>query len=114
MVRPDRQKIRKGTKSCWECKRRKARCIFSTENETCDGCQRRGTRCIGQEQPDPGGSSQTGDRLSRIEDLLAQVLERLSDNGGSSGTESDASALDFLGIRLTVRVDAIICAGKNY
>ncbi|CAD0106611.1 unnamed protein product, partial [Aureobasidium uvarum] len=47
---PKRRKIRKGTQSCWECKRRKVRCI-STEN-ICQNCRRRGTACISQDLPD--------------------------------------------------------------
>ncbi|KAH8822029.1 hypothetical protein F5884DRAFT_817262 [Xylogone sp. PMI_703] len=45
-----RRKVRRGTQSCWECKRRKIRCTFATPKETtCDGCRSRRTRCIGQE-----------------------------------------------------------------
>src|SRR5690242_11661581 len=41
---PKRRKVRKGTQSCWECKRRKVRCTFSepAEESVCDGCKRRG------------------------------------------------------------------------
>ncbi|KAK6330098.1 hypothetical protein TWF718_003526 [Orbilia javanica] len=47
------RKVRKGTQSCWECKRRKIRCSFATPRSSiCDGCKSRGTRCIGQEYED--------------------------------------------------------------
>ncbi|KAF2496440.1 hypothetical protein BU16DRAFT_437020, partial [Lophium mytilinum] len=46
-----RRKVRKGTRSCWECKRRKMRCIFDTE-AICKGCRRRGSKCISQEFPE--------------------------------------------------------------
>ena len=46
-----RRKIRKGTRSCWECKRRKNKCTWSRNEERCDGCHRRGTRYISQEFP---------------------------------------------------------------
>jgi hypothetical protein len=54
-----RRKIRKGTQSCWECKRRKIRCTFVTPSAAvCDGCRSRGTPCVGQEycnqQESPG------------------------------------------------------------
>ncbi|KAJ4183932.1 hypothetical protein NW755_009472 [Fusarium falciforme] len=40
------RKLRKGTQSCWECKRRKARCTFSAATkDVCEGCKRRGTEC---------------------------------------------------------------------
>lgn len=45
-----RRKVRKGTRNCWECKRRKVKCTFaSATNETCDNCLRRSSACIGQE-----------------------------------------------------------------
>lgn len=46
------RKVRKGTRSCWECKRRKVRCSFSvaSDNSTvCVACRRRRTPCVGQE-----------------------------------------------------------------
>jgi len=48
--RDKKRRVRKGTRSCWECKRRKIRCIFATESDTtCRGCLDRGTACISQE-----------------------------------------------------------------
>ncbi|KAF4614345.1 hypothetical protein G7Y89_g15392 [Cudoniella acicularis] len=47
-----RRKLRKGTHSCWECKRRKMKCIFDTDTTTCNGCRRRGSQCISQEFPE--------------------------------------------------------------
>ncbi|KAL4937873.1 hypothetical protein BDV06DRAFT_215556 [Aspergillus oleicola] len=48
-----RRRVRKGTKNCWECKRRKVRCIFaSAEHAICSNCRRRGTSCISQELPE--------------------------------------------------------------
>lgn len=44
-----RRKLRKGTHSCSECRRRKVKCIFSSSNDTiCVTCRRRGTKCISQ------------------------------------------------------------------
>lgn len=73
-----RRKVRKGTQSCWECRRRKVRCIFATaENTTCDHCIRRGTACISQELPEdtalPTGSTRVEDRLGRVEELLKRL-----------------------------------------
>lgn len=46
----NRRKVRKGTKSCWECKRRKIRCTYVTPSASiCDGCKSRRVDCIGQE-----------------------------------------------------------------
>ncbi|KAL3431923.1 hypothetical protein BDV09DRAFT_175253 [Aspergillus tetrazonus] len=43
------RKLRKGTHSCRECRRRKVKCIFaSTNDSTCVVCRRRGTKCVSQ------------------------------------------------------------------
>ncbi|KAL4784724.1 hypothetical protein BJX76DRAFT_204471 [Aspergillus varians] len=49
-----RRKVRKGTHSCWECKRRKMKCRFDPRiaSASCNGCRRRGSPCISQEFPD--------------------------------------------------------------
>ncbi|KAJ5208756.1 Zn2/Cys6 DNA-binding protein [Penicillium cf. viridicatum] len=45
-----RQKLRKGTHSCWECKRRKMKCVFDPLGNTiCKPCQIRGSKCVRQE-----------------------------------------------------------------
>ncbi|KAK9778873.1 putative Zn(2)-C6 fungal-type domain-containing protein [Seiridium cardinale] len=62
-----RRKLRKGTHSCWECKRRKMRCIFDPlNNAVCNACRRRGSKCVSQEFSDDtsipmGTTSRTGD-----------------------------------------------------
>ncbi|KAI1261300.1 hypothetical protein F5Y18DRAFT_402526 [Xylariaceae sp. FL1019] len=53
LTSPKRRKIRKGTQSCWECKRRKTRCTFARPTATvCDGCRSRRIKCISQEFDD--------------------------------------------------------------
>ncbi|KAL4948627.1 hypothetical protein BDW69DRAFT_189105 [Aspergillus filifer] len=49
-----RRRVRKGTHSCWECKRRKMKCRFDAriDSDSCIGCRRRGSPCISQEFPD--------------------------------------------------------------
>lgn len=78
-----RRKVRKGTQSCWTCKRRKVRCIFSVAtNAVCDNCVKRKTQCISQEYPDVKDSTSYGheyalgveDRLSRVEDILQTLI----------------------------------------
>ncbi|KAB5551069.1 hypothetical protein GE09DRAFT_158787 [Coniochaeta sp. 2T2.1] len=45
-----RRRVRRGTQSCWECKRRKIRCSFTVPDElVCDGCISRGVKCTSQE-----------------------------------------------------------------
>ncbi|KAK8000783.1 hypothetical protein PG990_013383 [Apiospora arundinis] len=86
-----RRKTRKGTRSCWACKRRKEKCVFDqtvpTQDATCLGCQRRGTKCVGQDSPDdmtslaPDGARQMGDRLVKVENLVQQLLHRVGNDG---------------------------------
>ncbi|KAF4870787.1 Dehydrocurvularin biosynthesis regulator [Colletotrichum siamense] len=83
--RPKKRKIRKGTTSCWECKKRKIRCQFaSASHEICEGCERRGTACLTQEydneiidQRTSGTSKhkETEERLKRAEELLERMME---------------------------------------
>ena len=90
---PRRRKVRKGTQSCWECKRRKIRCTFTVpQDSTCDGCKRRGALCVGQEHPDVSTSGSTrhyADRLCRVEALVEQLVK--SANARTSSDHSHSS-----------------------
>ncbi|OHF03034.1 hypothetical protein CORC01_01792 [Colletotrichum orchidophilum] len=82
---PKRRKLRKGTQSCWECKRRKARCTFSpATQDVCDGCKRRGSDCVSQAAtdlpPPPGGNKHIVDRLGQVEALVRQLLKSGNQN----------------------------------
>ncbi|KAH8657673.1 hypothetical protein BX600DRAFT_551977 [Xylariales sp. PMI_506] len=75
---PERRKIRKGTRSCWECKRRKVRCTYaSPAHSVCIGCSRRCTKCISQEFPDQKPTPASRSRLvgARIGEVEAMVKE---------------------------------------
>ena len=75
-----RRRVRKGTQSCWECKRRKIRCVFaSSEDVTCIGCQRRRAPCVSQEMPEDlspakAGNRHLSERIARVEDLMKDFL----------------------------------------
>ena len=83
-----RRKIRKGTRSCWECKRRKIRCTFTSHRDTvCIGCRRRSTKCVSQEFPEeasaPADRSRfMGDRIVRVEALVEQLVKTVGAGGG--------------------------------
>jgi Fungal Zn(2)-Cys(6) binuclear cluster domain len=50
---PPRKKMRKGTKSCLECRRRKIKCTFEPgRTAICNECHARGSTCIDQEHGD--------------------------------------------------------------
>ncbi|KAK4175164.1 hypothetical protein QBC36DRAFT_302223 [Triangularia setosa] len=77
------RRIRKGTHSCWECKRRKIRCTFAALGDAvCIGCHRRGTDCRSQELPEElstpaDRNRQMGDRIIRVETLIEQLVKKV-------------------------------------
>ncbi|KAK1674927.1 hypothetical protein BDP55DRAFT_164191 [Colletotrichum godetiae] len=82
-----RRFVRRGTKSCWECRRRKIRCIFDDNGlrDTCKTCWQKGTPCVSQEFPEedaqtaPAPVGSLGDRLNRVERLVEQLYHRVDD-----------------------------------
>ncbi|OBR04153.1 C6 zinc finger domain-containing protein [Colletotrichum higginsianum IMI 349063] len=82
-----RRFVRKGTKSCWECRRRKIRCIFDDKGppDTCRTCWEKGAPCISQEFPEeearsaPAPAGGLGDRLGRVERLVERLYRRIDD-----------------------------------
>ncbi|KZT52969.1 hypothetical protein CALCODRAFT_486734 [Calocera cornea HHB12733] len=81
---PPRKKMRKGTHSCAECRRRKVRCIYASSSAiVCNECVARGTRCVSQEEeePVPDARKNLRERVGRLEGLVDKLLAR---NGFSS------------------------------
>ncbi|KAJ5354309.1 transcriptional regulator family: Fungal Specific TF [Penicillium brevicompactum] len=80
-----RKKIRKGTRSCWECKHRKVRCIFNSEGDTkCKECFIRGISCRSQDLPEPENPRESdrvglNERLTRVESHLESISPRLAE-----------------------------------
>ncbi|KAJ5729071.1 uncharacterized protein N7483_003579 [Penicillium malachiteum] len=73
------RKIRKGTTSCWQCKRRKKRCEFGSEStSTCFNCQRFGLTCTSQafEEPDTNESQFLSQRIDQVEVLVNHLLKQ--------------------------------------
>ncbi|KAK0615156.1 hypothetical protein B0T17DRAFT_379367 [Bombardia bombarda] len=89
-----RRKVRKGTHSCWECRRRKIRCQFSPNNDTvCVPCQARGSACRSQEFADDSRPQQQPDRrmaqrLGRLEELMARLVDRIMPEASRTITSS--------------------------
>lgn len=72
-----RRKLRKGTTSCWECKRRKKRCEFGAGSTTCDTCQRFGLPCVSQDLTEPvNDHDHLGHRLDQVEALVTQLIHQ--------------------------------------
>ncbi|GES65078.1 C6 zinc finger domain protein [Aspergillus terreus] len=85
-----RRRVRKGTRSCWECKRRKIRCLFARPDDaTCIGCQHRRSPCVGQDMPEDlsparRGNGHLSNRVARIEEVMKDWL--LAQSSGSGAT----------------------------
>ncbi|KAH6613849.1 hypothetical protein C7974DRAFT_65679 [Boeremia exigua] len=78
-----RRAVRKGTRNCWECKRRKVRCKFASQASlACENCIHRHTTCVSQEYEQdedlnveiPAIGLEA--RLTKVEGLLQQVLDQ--------------------------------------
>ncbi|CVK92158.1 uncharacterized protein FPRN_09781 [Fusarium proliferatum] len=95
-ARSQARSIRKGTHSCWECRRRKIRCQFSAPDDlVCRPCGNRGSICRGQEFADESEASQLSMRhlarsLGRLEELMEKLAER-SALGPSTGISTHHS-----------------------
>ncbi|KAH6679948.1 hypothetical protein F5X68DRAFT_234468 [Plectosphaerella plurivora] len=99
------RQVRKGTRSCWECRRRKIRCKFdeAVSSDVCRGCRRRGAACVGQELSEETSRKRqqetaqdaTG-RLRRLESLVGKILDARVESGhpfaDKSAANSDAAS----------------------
>ncbi|KAI1363730.1 hypothetical protein F5Y08DRAFT_232402 [Xylaria arbuscula] len=78
---PKRRRVRKGTRSCWECRRRKIRCLYPSEaSSICANCETRGTNCVSQEFAEEQTSApdrRVTQRLGRVEEMLEQLIEKI-------------------------------------
>ncbi|KAJ0124430.1 c6 zinc finger domain containing protein [Diaporthe amygdali] len=96
-----RRKTRKGTRSCWACKRRKVKCTYaSPTDDVCIGCARRCLDCLSQEFPeqDPGPSSKSrlvGDRIGRLESMLQQLAEQVGGRVASPSPPSTPASISI-------------------
>ncbi|KAK5071724.1 hypothetical protein LTR64_004498 [Lithohypha guttulata] len=103
---PARKKMRKGTKSCIECRRRKIKCTFEPgRTSICNECFARGSTCIDQEHGDVSSfssnttvlqqkeaqNSALQSRVTYLEDLVKQVLDRLPEKNGVASPAAPAA-----------------------
>ncbi|KAL5415517.1 hypothetical protein PMIN03_002641 [Paraphaeosphaeria minitans] len=93
---PTRKKMRKGTHSCFECRRRKIRCIYPVDNpNVCSECFARGSRCIDQEHADPevvvDHRKNLRERVSRLEALVDSLLEEKTERSTSDSASMSHS-----------------------
>ncbi|KOS40756.1 hypothetical protein ACN38_g8384 [Penicillium nordicum] len=96
---PARKRMRKGTRSCTECRRRKIRCTFHPNRpDVCNECRSRGMKCVDQEHavitPPLSGyhrNSQIGEqpyslreRVAHLENLVEGLTKRLDQRDSST------------------------------
>ncbi|KIW01654.1 uncharacterized protein PV09_06839 [Verruconis gallopava] len=92
-----KKKMRKGTHSCFECRRRKIRCIFTPDNPSvCTECFARGSRCIDQESADPDiivdHRKNLRERVARLEALIETLVEDKSEKHAAEALRSLGTA----------------------
>lgn len=96
-----RKRMRKGTRSCQECRRRKIRCVFQPDAHVCNGCAPRGTECIEQNLVDTRVTplekrKNVRDRLGQLEDMVGQILHKLDTKEGPNRESSERDAAEAL------------------
>ncbi|CAI6087944.1 unnamed protein product [Clonostachys chloroleuca] len=86
------RKLRKGTFSCLECKRRKRRCEFQPLSAECNSCRRRGLPCLSQGREPEIGQQKVTERVNHIEDLVTLLLQKRRHQGGRLKDTAAAAA----------------------
>jgi hypothetical protein len=83
-VTPSVKRMRLGTKSCSECRRRKVRCIVREGQQECQECISHGSTCrpqgANESTPQLRSSSEVQDRLGRLEDLFRTLCDAVNPN----------------------------------
>ncbi|KAI0123181.1 hypothetical protein BJ170DRAFT_587171 [Xylariales sp. AK1849] len=88
------KRLRLGTKSCSECRRRKVRCIVPEGNQSCQECALHGALCMPQEPKasvaDPTSPTELQARLDRLERIFHDicVTAGYADSGPSRTTNA--------------------------
>ncbi|KAB5571769.1 hypothetical protein GE09DRAFT_1096793 [Coniochaeta sp. 2T2.1] len=89
-----RRKVRKGTHSCWECRRRKIKCQYDSTSDTiCLPCQARGSQCQSQEYVDesktiPPPDRRLAQRLGRLEEMMEKLMDHIKPQSSTTGGSS--------------------------
>lgn len=88
--------MRKGTKSCAECRRRKIKCIYQDNRDICRDCFERGSECVDQEHAQltepksiTDSSQSLRGRVSQLEDLVKQLVGKLDESRSPDVSRDD-------------------------
>ncbi|OIW29240.1 hypothetical protein CONLIGDRAFT_411750 [Coniochaeta ligniaria NRRL 30616] len=93
-----RRKVRKGTHSCWECRRRKIKCQYDSSSDTvCLPCQARGSQCQSQEYVDesktiPPPDRRLAQRLGRLEEMMEKLMDHIKPENSAAGSSMSRTA----------------------
>lgn len=116
--------MRKGTKSCIECRRRKIKCTFEPGRPSiCNECFARGSTCIDQEHGDISSftnhsssaaskdeqNSALKERVTYLEDLVKQVLDRLPNKNGGADSPSEQSRTENSSLQADTQAGELLC-----
>ncbi|KAL8998605.1 MAG: hypothetical protein Q9169_002356 [Polycauliona sp. 2 TL-2023] len=87
-----RKRMRKGTHSCLECRRRKIRCIYEDDATTCNRCITKRLDCADQEYGDAkalGADKRKSmrERTNELEGMITQILTKLDNNAATTGPQ---------------------------
>ncbi|KAL9038675.1 MAG: hypothetical protein Q9214_005186 [Letrouitia sp. 1 TL-2023] len=84
-----RKRMRKGTHSCLECRRRKIRCIYEPNVSVCNRCLSKKLACTGQVYGDAKAlgvdkRKSMKERTGELESMIGQILQKLENNGSGN------------------------------
>ncbi|QQK40908.1 Fungal transcriptional regulatory protein, N-terminal [Penicillium digitatum] len=80
---PARKRMRKGTRSCTECRRRKIRCTFHPDRPAmCNECRSRGMSCVDQEH----APYSLRERVAHLENLVEGLTKRLDQRNSNTSS----------------------------
>ncbi|KAL8662587.1 MAG: hypothetical protein Q9168_008232, partial [Polycauliona sp. 1 TL-2023] len=87
-----RKRMRKGTHSCLECRRRKIRCIYEEDATACTRCTTKRLQCADQEYGDAkalGADKRKSmrERTNELEGMITQILTKLDNNPATAGPQ---------------------------
>ncbi len=94
-----RKRMRKGTHSCLECRRRKIRCIYEQDATACTRCTTKRLHCADQEYGDAkalGADKRKSmrERTNELEGMITQILTKLDGNNPAATGLQDHSDVE--------------------
>jgi hypothetical protein len=91
-----RKRMRRGTRSCYECRKRKIRCIWANDSTICEICAAKDRRCI-EQQPEliRDAALDTKESLRKRVARLEAILQASGSDDGSIVPGQPSSRTEF-------------------